>query len=738
MKQKCISTGRDPVGETMKKQSIFITFLVLIGVFFYRQIFLGEVIYCCDNLLINIPSKLFLIEELRQGRFPLWNPYLFSGSPFFADLNLALLYPLNVLYFFLPAFRALTVGVIINFMIALTGMYVFTRSIKLSSIASILAAVVFGFSGTMVVYTNNTPMLQVASLVPWVVWSVHRYMALPSPATLVIAVVLASVQIVAGHPQLTYYTWLLIAGFIVWELTGSRPVMKQNSNRQGETLTYTLLRVVLLIGVVFLLTAVQLLPFFEFVRLSTRAGRGFDYATFDSLHPLSVIRFILPNSVGVLSQGTAWARGGSVYGFTGLVSFLFAVFAPRKNRYVRFFLIAAVVSFLLALGSYTPVFRVAYLLIPGVASFRSPQHFLLLYTFSIAVLAGFGLDELKGLRRVRGAIRVIGVVGGIGGILLLQYASKIPDGIAWLASVYPTRVLEKLLSLSPEMMVTIARLVAANLLISVGLLLTVAFLAGRGLKSATTMVFVVTLIFFELFLFSRNNLLSISNEVATRWLTTVEEKAQPLRDVDFRQYRIHTDPSIYPYPGEKQFGVFDWDKESAWQAEILRPNLNMVARLPAIDGYASLIYRDYADYLNKNQADPTGVTLDDPVGTEKRRLGVGANASPRFFMLINGKESIDGIHIEAYTPNEVRVSVAAKEAGRLVFADTNYPGWQGLLDGKPVPIQPFEAVFKSIAVSAGTHTVTFRYYPKSVQLGLAMSGLGVLVIVVLLWKRGKI
>ncbi|MBI5619510.1 YfhO family protein, partial [Candidatus Gottesmanbacteria bacterium] len=477
-------------------------------------------------------------------------------------------------------------------------------------------------------------------------------------------------------------------------------------------------------------TAVQVLPFLELVRLSTRVGRGFEYAAFDSLHPLSVIRFIIPNVVGVLREGTAWARGGSVYGYTGVISLLLALFAAKKNRYVRFFFIAAVISFLLALGKYTPVFRLAYLFVPGIAAFRSPQHFLLLYTFSIAVLAGFGLDEWRGVRRRIGVIGEIGIIGVIGGILLLKSVAIVPDAIVQVASVYPTRALEKLQNFSPEVVKTIIELVAKNLLITSGLLIAAVFIRGKRCPQL-----IIGLVFLELFLFSRNNLLSVPNETATQWLATVKEKAQQRRDVDWRQYRVYTDPSIYPYPGKKQFGVFDWDRESAWQAEILRPNLNMVAHLPAIDGYASLIYRDYAEYLNKKQTDPTGVTLDDPMDAKKRRLGVGANASPRLFLVTNEKESAEGIQIGKYTPNEVSVTVTTEKTGTLVFIDTNYPGWRAVLDGKPVAIQPFENVFKSVIIPAGTHAATFRYRPDNVNIGLGLSSLGVLTIAIVCWKR---
>src|SRR3989338_5154741 len=137
-------------------------------IFFWRQIAGGEVWYCCDNLLINIPSKVFMVSEHTQRRFPLWNPYLFSGTPFFADINLAVLHPLNLLYIVLPPFRALTVGILLLFLVGSSGMYFLGRTLNLGRFASLVGAVVFGFSGSLVVFANNVSILQVAVAVPWV------------------------------------------------------------------------------------------------------------------------------------------------------------------------------------------------------------------------------------------------------------------------------------------------------------------------------------------------------------------------------------------------------------------------------------------------------------------------------------------------------------------------------------------------------------------------------------------
>ena len=49
-----------------------------------------------------IPPRFFWVESIKNGDFPLWNPYQFSGHPFFANPQHAILYPLNGLFFLPP------------------------------------------------------------------------------------------------------------------------------------------------------------------------------------------------------------------------------------------------------------------------------------------------------------------------------------------------------------------------------------------------------------------------------------------------------------------------------------------------------------------------------------------------------------------------------------------------------------------------------------------------------------
>src|SRR3989344_9441221 len=45
------------------------------------------------------PCKEFAISQFKNGQFPLWNPYTFSGQPLLANFQSSVFFPLNLLYF---------------------------------------------------------------------------------------------------------------------------------------------------------------------------------------------------------------------------------------------------------------------------------------------------------------------------------------------------------------------------------------------------------------------------------------------------------------------------------------------------------------------------------------------------------------------------------------------------------------------------------------------------------------
>ncbi|HXF68194.1 MAG TPA: hypothetical protein VNK89_00160, partial [Thermoflexus sp.] len=93
---------------------------------------------------------LFVVSaaQWRQGHLPLWNPYLFGGTPLAAAQQAGVFYPLNiVLWLVFPAWRAMGLSILIHLALAGLSVWVFLRSLRLHPLAAWLGGVVFAWGG---------------------------------------------------------------------------------------------------------------------------------------------------------------------------------------------------------------------------------------------------------------------------------------------------------------------------------------------------------------------------------------------------------------------------------------------------------------------------------------------------------------------------------------------------------------------------------------------------------------
>jgi hypothetical protein len=87
----------------------------------------------------------------------------------------------------------------------------------------------------------------------------------------------------------------------------------------------------------------------------------------------------------------------------------------------------------------------------------------------------------------------------------------------------------------------------------------------------------------------------------------------------------------------------------------------------------------------------------------------------------------DQVQIISYQPERVEMSARLAAPGWLVLTDAYYPGWEVTVDNQPAEILPVNIMFRAVEVSAGQHTVVFEFKPRSLQLGLWISSIAVLV-----------
>jgi hypothetical protein len=124
-----------------------------------------------DALTYFTPYWAYRNEALRAGRIPLWNPHLFFGAPFLANIQSAVLYPLHGPLAWLPAERAIIWSAILHTWLAAALMYALARrSLRLTPLAGFLAGAVFGLGGFALARVENINQLNGLAWLPGLLW----------------------------------------------------------------------------------------------------------------------------------------------------------------------------------------------------------------------------------------------------------------------------------------------------------------------------------------------------------------------------------------------------------------------------------------------------------------------------------------------------------------------------------------------------------------------------------------
>jgi len=93
----------------------------------------------------------------------------------------------------------------------------------------------------------------------------------------------------------------------------------------------------------------------------------------------------------------------------------------------------------------------------------------------------------------------------------------------------------------------------------------------------------------------------------------------------------------------------------------------------------------------------------------------------------------DRIELTEYKPNYLKYQSESTDQRLAVFSEIWYPhGWEASIDGEPAEYFRANYVLRALVVPAGTHTIEFRFDPKSLKTGFSASMAGSVLILLLL------
>src|SRR5579875_2347573 len=175
---------------------------------------LGGVPISGDNPVQAFPERVLAARIISNGHLPLWDPYLWSGTPLLAGFSAGALYPATFLFMGLPAVWAWAVTEMLVYIVSDLGMYAFLRGTRRSVGASVLGAMSWSFAGVMVAQVGHIDLVEGMAMAPWMMLALHRLAEGPGPGAGRWAALLGAsfaLVILAGAPEAMIDLAILVA-----------------------------------------------------------------------------------------------------------------------------------------------------------------------------------------------------------------------------------------------------------------------------------------------------------------------------------------------------------------------------------------------------------------------------------------------------------------------------------------------------------------------------------------------
>jgi len=205
----------------VRELCVFILFLGLPVIFFPDMALEGRFPTGGDITLFTYPNFHFLSQQLHQGGFPFWNPYSFSGTPFFSDPQSAATHlPLLLSAAFIPANWGFPINLLIHFFMAGWFTYLFSRRLSLSRPASILAGMCYMLGQYSVTKVLVTSIFYSLPFLPLTLFAIERTIQKRTIGSLIISSICLTLLLLCGYPQGIYLTLLTGCIYLLIRIAG--------------------------------------------------------------------------------------------------------------------------------------------------------------------------------------------------------------------------------------------------------------------------------------------------------------------------------------------------------------------------------------------------------------------------------------------------------------------------------------------------------------------------------------
>lgn len=728
---------------------------IVIAVSFSDVVFGGATFFIRDYARFGYPLALYHQNSFWAGEIPLWNPFNSCGLPFLAQWNTLAAYPGSLFYLLLPLSWALGFFNLAHLFLGGMGMYFLGRHCTGWRLAGAVAGIAYAFNG----FTLNALMwpnyMAALGWLPWVLLVGDRALA-RGGRTLFAAGVVCAMQVLSGTPELTAMTWLVLGVF-----AGAHLI----DRRYGAWVLSGRLLAVIGIGV--LLSAIQLLPFVELLRHSERGGEF--VGNMWSMLPTGWARLVLPSFYGApTSMGIVMDPAQSFTNsyYPGNLILVLACLSTLRARssLVAGLIFLGLIVLTLALGDAGHLYAFLLKVFPPIGLMRYPVKFVMLLTIVAPLLAAWGMAALASSEgRDRSAWRLRNRILLSAGLLLVLTAF-----LVWFERSYPVVVGGKFYAISASN--GVAR--AGFLVVGASLLLWLRFSQLRRRLPAAALF--LGLLWLDLLTHTPRQNPTVARSAYQPGFAALDQLVP-------KPALGHSRAAVAPATDLRfQLG---WIPDSFQNVLLTRlgmtGNANILDHLPKVGGFYALSLREtseveqalwlslnrchtnIADFLSVSQVNQLPADFEQEPATAEQApakpfewaarhtflpfVTAGmmplrqdpTNAvsfmrsegfDPRRVVIVNDTDGLPAagsddasVILKSFSAHRVVIEARSSAPALVVVGQSLYPPWEAEVDGQPAPLIRANHAFQAVLVDAGTHEIILQYSDRMFQLGLAVS-----------------
>lgn len=664
---------------------------VALTVLFWPALWTGGGLVGGDVYSYSLPQKTFLADSLHAGMVPLWNPLTGHGYPVLGESQTGALYPLHLLVYSLcDVGTGWNVVLIVHYIAAFLAMAWCARVFGVMGPGALLAAVVYVYG-----WFPPRAFLDWAILggvyLPLALGAAEQFFATGRLRYAALLSTSLALQLLGGHYQIAFLTWLLGGAFVLFRLACfrdplARPVsstsVRSNEEHWQSQWHTRPIAAALVIVIAFLagvaLAAPQLLASWELKSRSQRATVGADHdPAYGHIPPGYLMQMVAPwfwydatldldaalqrLPLGQIAAGTNKVEAHCYFGLAPILLLLIGGPLALRRRRVSatdlFWCCVIIATLVYATGWLMPVLK----LIPGFNFFRGPGRASILTTFAAALLVG---------RLLNGWLMQVAHLSTRRLIVTGMFAATIfdlwftPTTVSYAVAVDHPPIafreespLRKLLLSEPGPVRLYAS--GANVPNLLGVASTPVYL-GFGPREYFDPQF------------------TMPETDPPDFHALTAQRGQWLRDA-----------------GVTHILSFEPLEDRGWPVELLWMGLDPL--------------------LNRAWA------RQEPLFLYRLR-----DASGRVRWANGGTGTLA---VTEYRAHQILVRAEVTAAGNVVLTDLDDPGWTVTMDGQPAVSQRVH-MYRGVAVTPGTHKVVWSYRPRSVYWGGVVS-VGVLIMLVM-------